>query len=109
MGPVVVSMTPALFRSADGNLYAVAGRWIPLPEGTTHETLSRYVVVDRSPPRGGVALPPRPPGRSRDEVTVLGTIGGYNIVRKRGSAACTCPGFTFRKVCRHIREWNGAT
>jgi hypothetical protein len=49
---------------------------------------------------------PKAAARKAD-VTVLGQVGGYDIVKKRGATCCTCPGFVFRKNCRHIREWNG--
>lgn len=37
--------------------------------------------------------------------TVDGSRGSkYNVIRNRNSWTCTCPGFQFRKSCRHIKE-----
>ena len=37
--------------------------------------------------------------------TVKGSKGNeYLVIRSKGQYNCTCPGFTFRKNCRHIAE-----
>lgn len=37
--------------------------------------------------------------------TVQGSKGNsYLVIRSKGSYNCTCPGFTYRKTCRHIQE-----
>lgn len=37
--------------------------------------------------------------------TVDGSRGSrYNVIRNRTTWTCTCPGFQFRKICRHIQE-----
>ena len=37
--------------------------------------------------------------------TVRGSKGNeYLVIRSKGQYNCTCPGFTFRKNCRHIAE-----
>lgn len=37
--------------------------------------------------------------------TVKGSKGNdYLVIRQKGQYNCTCPGFTFRKNCRHITE-----
>lgn len=37
--------------------------------------------------------------------SVAGSKGSkYNVIRNRNSWTCTCPGFQFRKSCRHIKE-----
>ena len=37
--------------------------------------------------------------------TVQGSKGNsYLVIRSKGSYNCTCPGFTYRKTCRHIAE-----
>lgn len=37
--------------------------------------------------------------------TVDGSRGSrYNVIRNRSAWTCTCPGFQFRKSCRHIQE-----
>ena len=37
--------------------------------------------------------------------TVKGSKGNdYLVIRQKGSYTCSCPGFTYRKNCRHITE-----
>jgi len=37
--------------------------------------------------------------------TVKGSKGSeYLVIRQKGSYTCSCPGYTFRKNCRHIQE-----
>lgn len=37
--------------------------------------------------------------------TVKGSKGNeYLVIRQKGQYNCTCPGFTYRKNCRHIAE-----
>lgn len=37
--------------------------------------------------------------------TVKGSKGNdYLVIRQKGQYNCTCPGFTYRKTCRHIAE-----
>jgi hypothetical protein len=32
----------------------------------------------------------------------------YTVIRTKNSWSCTCPGFQFRKSCRHIKEYQSA-
>lgn len=32
----------------------------------------------------------------------------YSVIRSKNSWSCTCPGFQFRKTCRHIKECQDA-
>lgn len=41
--------------------------------------------------------------------TVDGSRGSrYNVIRNNSTWTCTCPGFQFRKSCRHIKELQDA-
>ena len=41
--------------------------------------------------------------------TVDGSRGSrYNVIRNKNTWTCTCPGFQFRKTCRHIKELQDA-
>ena len=41
--------------------------------------------------------------------TVDGSRGSrYNVIRSKNTWTCTCPGFQFRKSCRHIKELQDA-
>ena len=38
-------------------------------------------------------------------IEVKGSKGNeYLVIRQKGQYNCTCPGFTYRKSCRHIQE-----
>ena len=41
----------------------------------------------------------------RIELLVNGSKGAvYTVVKENGKATCTCPGFGFRRTCKHIQE-----
>lgn len=40
---------------------------------------------------------------SREIITVQGSKGNtYTIIKENGKATCSCPGYSYRKSCRHI-------
>ena len=42
---------------------------------------------------------------SRETITVQGSKGNtYIVTKENGKATCTCPGFGFRKTCKHVQE-----
>jgi|TARA_R110000824_G_scaffold49608_3_gene139270 hypothetical protein len=97
MQPIEVSMTPAIFRAHTGMLYAIAGSvWVELPEGTTRSDLPQYMVHKH-----------RESARVADEKawSVKGSKGNiYSVALSEGAYTCSCPGFGFRRNCRHIKE-----
>ena len=95
--PIKVSMPPALFTSHTGQRYAIAGSvWLPVPADTVFSDLPKYLVHER-PPRKEI------PGENRWKVK--GSRGNtYTVTLSSGSYSCTCPGFGFRRRCRHIKE-----
>ena len=43
----------------------------------------------------------------KDVITVQGSNGKEYSIEKVGSKyTCTCPGFTFRHTCKHVKEFN---
>ena len=93
--PIKVRMRPGLARLGD-KLYIAAGCLIPVPEGTTMEDLDKYVVFD-------------PSFYERNEVkdswVVEGSKGNRYTVKKVGDRfTCSCPGFAFRKKCKHTKK-----
>lgn len=41
---------------------------------------------------------------SRETITVQGSKGNtYIVTKENGKATCTCPGFGFRKTCKHVQ------
>ncbi len=42
---------------------------------------------------------------NRETITVQGSKGNtYIVTKENGKATCTCPGFGFRKTCKHVQE-----
>ena len=95
--PIKVSMPPALFRNADGICYAIAGSaWVEVPPDTTFDDLPKYMTYK-----------PREIKRPAGEKVwrVEGSKGNiYTVKLSEGAYSCTCPGFGFRRKCRHIEE-----
>jgi hypothetical protein len=93
--PIKVRMRPGLTRLG-GKLYIMAGCLIPVPDNTTMQDLHKYVIFD-------------PAFRENNEVTdswtVEGSKGNKYTVRKMGDRfICSCPGFAFRKTCKHSKK-----
>ena len=97
MNPIKVSVPPALFTNADGVRYAIAGSaWVEVPADTTFDDLPKYMTYK-----------PREikPVAGEKVWQVEGSKGNIYTVRlSNGSYSCTCPGFGFRRKCRHITE-----
>ena len=97
MNPIEVDMEPALFTSHTGIRYGIAGSvWVEVPAGITLEELSEYMVYT---PRESA------PVAGEKTWSVKGSKGDtYAVKLSDGSYSCTCPGFGFRRKCRHIEE-----
>ena len=99
MNPVKVTMNPAMFTNHLGIKYAIAGStWIEIPHSTTFDELSNYMSWDRpkvTPAEESVAK----------EWKVTGSKGGvYNVSFKNKVYTCNCPGYGYRRRCRHIEK-----
>jgi len=95
--PIEVSMPPALFTNADGIRYAIAGSaWVEVPADTTFDDLPKYMTykpLEIKPVAGEKVW------------HIEGSKGNMYTVKLSGGAySCTCPGFGFRRKCRHIRR-----
>ena len=97
MEPVEVSMQPALFTSHTGIRYGIAGSvWVQVPNSTTLDELSEYMVYKPCE----VA-----PAAGESSWSVKGSKGNvYAVKLSKGVYSCSCPGFGFRRKCRHITE-----
>jgi len=98
---VKVNIPPALFTAPSGQRYAISGSvWIPVPDSTTFDDLDRYMVVER---------PTLPSNRGSRFWTVKGSKGNeYRVMERDGQWGCSCPGYGFRRKCRHIEETRNA-
>ena len=90
-----VNMPPAL-ATMGGKRYAISGsKRLEVPEDTTMADLPRYMVIDRD------ATDEDPPDRWKVE----GSNGNQYTVTKLGSGLhCSCPGYAFRKKCKHSKK-----
>ena len=96
--PVIVKMPPCLADTASGR-YAISGStWIRVPDDTRFEDLEKYMVYERK----------RPESRSdglHGVWAVKGSKGAHYTVRAQsGRYSCTCPGFGWRRKCKHIEQ-----
>ncbi len=63
--------------------------------------LSRTNIVEVM----GAKVDYTPVKSSRKTITVQGSKGNtYIVTKENGKATCTCPGFGFRKTCKHVQE-----
>ena len=98
MNPIEVTIPPAIFSSiVSGKTYGVAGSvWVEVPEGTTLDELTAYMVYK---PRKTVST------ARENSWSVKGSKGNvYTVKLSEGVYSCSCPGYGFRRKCRHITE-----
>jgi len=102
MSTVNVDIPPAIYRSHTGKTYGIAGSvWVEVPEGTSLDELSQYMVYK---PREVV------PVAGENSWSVKGSKGNtYTVKLSQGVYSCTCPGYGFRRKCRHITEIKNAS
>ena len=63
--------------------------------------LSRANIVEVM----GAKVDYTPVKSTRETITVQGSKGNtYIVTKENGKATCTCPGFGFRKTCKHVQE-----
>jgi hypothetical protein len=96
MNPRVVKWPPCLSTIGDKR-YAISGNvWIEVPMSTVFDDLPKYMVCE---PR---EAPVTAPSQSWE---VQGSKGRIYAVRLSGGVwSCSCPGYSFRRKCRHIEE-----
>ena len=93
--PVKVKISPAL-ATMGGKRYAVSGsKRLAVPENTTMAELPRFMVLDCSAKDEG----------QPDRWKVEGSNGNqYTVTKLAGRLHCSCPGFVFRKDCKHTKK-----
>ena len=93
MKRVEVYMTPGIMKSTvSGKTYIVAGKWVEVPDGTTLADVDKYVIH----------VKPASPA-TIETWEVQGSRGNVYTIRRRenGELSCSCPGFGFRRKCKH--------
>ena len=93
---VKVNMPPSIVRMPwVGKTYAIAGStWIEVPHGTKLADVSEYMVFDGW----------HNATSNEVEHEVVGSRGNKYTVRRNSESvwSCTCPGFGFRRKCKHV-------
>ena len=101
--PIKVTWPPMLYTDTRGQKWAISGQhWIEVPDDMTLDRVGEYMVVDDrfTPPQLAEVL----------TYDVVGSKGNtYTVTNDRGNWTCTCPGFGFRRKCRHITEIKDAS
>ena len=101
--PVKVTWPPMLYTEMSGQKWAVSGQhWIEVPDTLTLDRVDEYMVVDQR----------FTPAQSPDVRTyeVQGSTGNtYTVTQDGDTWTCTCPGFGWRRKCRHITELKDAS
>mgnify|MGYP004044735779 CR=1 FL=1 len=93
----VVDIPPALYHSHSGITYAIAGSvWVEVPRGTLYDELPAYITYK---PREVTPI------AGEKSWNVKGSKGNiYTVKLSEGVYSCSCPGYGFRRKCRHITE-----
>lgn len=88
-------MHPAI-TSINGTTFVVGGGvpWLQVPAGTTLEQV-RWIGPK-------VKKVVRPVEHVREVLSSKGTKTYTVKVRTDGMKSCTCPGFTYRRFCKHV-------
>lgn len=92
---VKTKLRPGIIKS-NCKTYAIGGNWVEVPNGTT--------INDILWDKPEITAKPRPQSKS---TVVKGSKGNeyivtFNPVNK--VISCTCPGYQFRKKCKHQKE-----
>jgi len=101
--PIKVTWPPMLYTDMSGQKWAVSGQhWLEVPDTLTLDRVDEYMVVDQR----------FTPAQSPDVRTyeVQGSTGNtYTVTQDGDTWTCTCPGFGWRRKCRHINEVKNAS
>lgn len=99
MEPLVVDIPPSIVRIPwEDKTYVVSGgKWLEVPSGTTLAQSSQYMVFKGwgTPPEGNPATWAAEGSKGKRYTVKLLNEGVYT---------CTCPGYTFRRKCKHIEK-----
>ena len=101
--PIVVSMNPMLYTDRSGQKWAVSGQhWVEVPDTLTLAEVGKYMIVEHR----------ETPVQAADVVSyeVQGSKGNTYIVNDNGGTwTCSCPGFGWRRKCKHVEAQKNAS
>ncbi len=101
--PIKVTWPPMLYTDRSGQKWAVSGQhWVEVPDTLTLDQVGEYMVVaERKEPAPLVEV------RTYD---VVGSKGDtYTVTDNGGTWTCTCPGFGWRRKCKHVEAQKDAS
>jgi len=94
--PITVTWPPMLYTDQQGQKWAASGHHrVMVPDDLTIDRVSDYMVVAER----------ETPAVSRDvrSYEVQGSKGNtYTVTDNGGTWTCTCPGFGWRRKCKHV-------
>ncbi len=86
------SMNPTVINTSAGTFAVSGSNWVSVPDGTSLENLK---WIDTTP-------------KKKNKINswdVSGSNGNtYSVQWNESFYSCTCPGYTYRRTCRHIKE-----
>ena len=101
--PVEVTWPPMLYTDRAGQKWAVSGQhWVEVPDTLTLDRVDEYMVVAERE-----AAPQLAEVRTYE---VQGSKGDtYAVTDHGGTWTCTCPGFGWRRKCKHVEAQKNAS
>ena len=98
MFPIKCRFPPTLVNSPrTGIRYVIGdGKWVEVPPETTREDMSKWFTWE--------------PYKAQEDATagswqVVGSTGTkYTVKRAKGAYSCSCPGFGWRRKCKHVEQ-----
>jgi hypothetical protein len=91
-------LPPALITTPGGTYAVFGGNWISVPTTTTFEEVRNAWIPDRPKKEKSVV---------KDVTVKISNSKGtdsYVVTYQRGMWSCSCPGFGFRRKCKHVDQ-----
>ena len=102
---VVSTVRPALFRSPTTGRLCLAGGSVMLVNGV--KPTSDYPEVPEGTVPADIQWQPSvvvPKATKVQTFEVQGRSGTYTVTVGGPRPTCTCPGYTFRRTCKHVKQ-----
>jgi hypothetical protein len=101
---VVSTIRPAIFRSPTTGKLCLAGGLVISVNGVPASTGYPEIPEGTAPADIQWTSPSRTqPMQVRQVRQVQGRNGTYTVTIDRHRVTCTCPGYTFRRTCKHVK------
>ena len=101
--PIEVTWPPMLYTDRAGQKWAVSGQhWVEVPDTLTLDEVGKYMIVEQR------ETAPQPADVVSYEVQ--GSRGNtYTVSDNGGTWTCSCPGFGWRRKCKHVEAQKDAS